>query len=631
MPFDIKKFENIKPDDCRLDRQVNRLEGQNYATQNIVQTITTSIQHIGNGVRAFVVFGEPQSGKTEMMICLTAALLDSGKQVIIVLVNDNLTLLKQNLVRFKNSGIDPDPKSFSEILDPNIHLANKKWVIFCTKNSSNLQKLIEKVRAIKGKVIIDDEADYATPNSRVNQGEKTKINDLVGQLYDADGTYIGVTATPARLDLNNTYQNANDKWVVFEPHSEYTGQDYFFPSDPSNGLQYRLKILPDDHDDKKSIREALFNFLITVAYRNTTTKEENYSFLVHTSGKKQDHADDSKNVLEIIDVLSDKNNPAYAAYLEELWNLIVARYPDESNADKIMRYILTNISRTSVTVINSDKDSQTWDAATNPQIPFTIAIGGNIISRGITFKNLLTMYFTRTVKGKVQQDTYIQRARMFGTRKSYLKDFELYVPNSLFQVWHRCFILHRLSLQSIRAGHAPVWYEGEGVSVVSTNSIDKTTVNVNSGEMGFEIFDYTTEVETTISSAYAGSITRFEALEKLANPTGSSKLPKFLLEYVKTTSPEGEDSVAIHKTTSIDNWTDTNQEQIERPRGFIGTGEMEESKFPKAVHHFKIMKNAAGKARLFYKYNAGSLRILRNMREGTATGIQEGGNNQPTA
>ena len=56
-------------------------------------------------------------------------------------------------------------------------------------------------------VIIDDEADYATPNSKINKQEKSRINELTGNLIGKTGVYIGVTATPARLDLNKTHEN----------------------------------------------------------------------------------------------------------------------------------------------------------------------------------------------------------------------------------------------------------------------------------------------------------------------------------------------------------------------------------------------------------------------------------------
>ena len=78
------------------------------------------------------------------------------------------------------------------------------------------------------------EADYATPNSKVNQSEKSRINELTGDLIGEEGTYIGVTATPARLDLSKTHQNQNEHWIDFPPHSNYTGQDKFFPVSVEN-------------------------------------------------------------------------------------------------------------------------------------------------------------------------------------------------------------------------------------------------------------------------------------------------------------------------------------------------------------------------------------------------------------
>ena len=41
------------------------------------------------------------------------------------------------------------------------------------------------------------------------------------------------------------------------------------------------------------------------------------------------------------------------------------------------------------------------------------------------------MFFTRGVKTIMQQDTYIQRARMFGNRGEEAKNFELTIPNAI--------------------------------------------------------------------------------------------------------------------------------------------------------------------------------------------------------
>ena len=100
---------------------------------NIERTIKEAIKNISSGYKSFVIYGEPQSGKTEMMIALAAKLLDVGNKIIIVLLNDNLRLLNQNLDRFKRSGIDPTPVDISEILEEEI--GEKRWIIFSKKIS----------------------------------------------------------------------------------------------------------------------------------------------------------------------------------------------------------------------------------------------------------------------------------------------------------------------------------------------------------------------------------------------------------------------------------------------------------------------------------------------------------------
>ncbi len=49
-------------------------------------------------------------------------------------------------------------------------------VIFCKKNASDLAKLNQKLERVHNKVIIDDEADFATPNALINKGDVTRIN-----------------------------------------------------------------------------------------------------------------------------------------------------------------------------------------------------------------------------------------------------------------------------------------------------------------------------------------------------------------------------------------------------------------------------------------------------------------------
>lgn len=462
MTFDINKFKNLENKSNQYEKQISRIQGSGKDISSIEQAVSEAENNFSQGINSFIIYGDPQSGKTEMMIALTAKLLDKGDKIVIILINDNVGLLEQNLRRFSKSGLDPDPKNYKEILDDVYQIKDYKWVIFCKKNASDLQKLIKKVGKFE-KIVIDDEADYASPNGKINKNEKTKINQLIGELLgdiSKNNKYIGVTATPARLDLNNTFKNANNKWVYFPCHKFYTGQDDFFPANLNNGnLKYQLEFLPEQYDIPKYLREALFHFLINVAYLNLfeNSQEQYYSMLIHTSGKTSDHLKDHNDIVSAIDILKDENR--FEKYVKTIHEIASRKY-GENKASDITEYILQNKNRNAILIINSKKDKDNLEKASNPKSLFTIAIGGNIISRGVTFDNLLSMYFTRTVKTKLQQDTYIQRARMFGSRGKYLKYFELTIPEQLYKDWHRCFVFHRLALDSVKSGNPPCLARG---------------------------------------------------------------------------------------------------------------------------------------------------------------------------
>lgn len=585
----------------RYEKQLDRLYQKNYSIERFENVTKKAVENINNGIKSFCIYGDPQSGKTEMMILLTAKLLDMGNKIIIILVNDNLQILKQNSKRFSESGLDPTPKIYLEIIDPEVNIGNQEWVVFCKKNPKDLQKLIGKIGNKDNKIIIDDEADFATPNPKISINEQTKINELV-ELLLGNGIYIGVTATPARLDLNNTFKNASLHWIYFEPHTEYTGQDVFFPINNDNdNFQYRLNLIPNQYDYPKYLRDALLNFLINAAYLHKKTNE-NYCMLVHTSGKKVDHLEDYRQIIKIFNILSDKNNNRLANYVEQIYNIAMIKFKDDKLAKDLTKFIIDNIKCYKIVIMNSDKDSKIFDYtdATKPVSLFTIAIGGNIISRGITFKNLLSMFFTRDVKHKMQQDTYIQRARMFGNRKDYLEYFQLTIPEKLYSNWHKCFVLHRLSLKSAIAGNAPIWIEDSKTRPVAASSIDKTTVKIDSGEMSFAIFDYNNDVIKTLTS----SGDPFEILGNLNNLLGEECLPKYLIDFIKEFSFDGKNSLAIHSSSDISNrGSDVDKDSIQRSKGFIGNSDLELKKYPHAVHHIKIFFNSNNnKARVFYRY-----------------------------
>lgn len=310
-------------------KQLIRVKNDGNKTVEIEAAVDQAIVKLPKAAKgSLVIYGDPQSGKTEMMICLTARLLDKGHKVIVHLMNDSVDLLSQNLARFRLAGLAPAPRSSSDLANSPLPTGHKA-VLFCKKNSKDLQKLIAELANAGPIIVIDDEADYATPNAKINKQERTKINELVSTLLGCDGTYIGVTATPARLNLNNTFDNKPETWVRFRPYRGYCGQDEFFPL--HGKLPYRLKLIEGAGTDDDAKR-ALARFLVTVAHLNTAAiakgcSEENYTFLVHTSGKKEDHAHDRKVIESAMTALESGGGDEFDAILAVVYKEASELYP----------------------------------------------------------------------------------------------------------------------------------------------------------------------------------------------------------------------------------------------------------------------------------------------------------------
>ena len=281
MAIDFQKLKRTPT--SRYLKQIERVRHIKGYVKSIEDTVEKTIDNLSKGANRLAIYGEPQSGKTEMMIALSARLFDEGNKCIIILVNDSVDVLSQNYDRFLESGIVPTPKNLGDLEQTMDLLKSKELLIITKKNQSNLRNLLEYLKKTnnKGRILIDDEADYATPNAKINldldkkTGEKdpkTVINKLVQSILDLNGAessiYIGVTATPQRLDLNNTFNNQREFWVFFDTHPNYHGHDIFFPDiqDGQYKVPFHLEVLPDQGDNDSYLINALLRFMINVAH-----------------------------------------------------------------------------------------------------------------------------------------------------------------------------------------------------------------------------------------------------------------------------------------------------------------------------------------------------------------------------
>ena len=122
--FNLNQLKKETTNDNRYERRLAKLVSLGQEVERIKGVVENAVANIQSGQRSFVIYGEPQSGKTEMMIALTAKLLDVGFKLVVVLLNDSVQLLGQNLERFQRSGLAPSPKKFSEVLPPEITIGD---------------------------------------------------------------------------------------------------------------------------------------------------------------------------------------------------------------------------------------------------------------------------------------------------------------------------------------------------------------------------------------------------------------------------------------------------------------------------------------------------------------------------
>lgn len=604
--------------ETQFDDRIASLKKKGVETKSIEKTVKETITNLKTkNSRSLVIFGEPQSGKTEMMIALNAKLLDEGYPILINLVTDSVDLLDQSLKRFRASGLNPSPKHYDELPHDPKRLKGRAWVVFCKKNARNLEKLIELMRLEDKLIIIDDEADYASPDGNVNKPEydKTKINKLISKLLGESGKYIGVTATPARLNLNNTFQNESENWVDFAPHSKYVGQDFFFPA--GNQFDYSVNTFPSDQGhEKQEIEKAILHFLCGVAKLHQAGKQKNYTMLVHTSGKKIEHAEDIEIIHSTLSILSNPTHGGFERLRKKLYD--ISKTYSDSNSSAIGEFVLRNINRNVIVEINSTtpKPGKVAEIA-DPTSLFSFGVGGNIISRGVTFDNLLSMYFTRSVKGKFAQDTYIQRARMFGARQEYKEHFQLWIPTELMSNWTKCFAFHKLALEALRSGSGvPVWLADHKTTPTSPASIDRSSVDFEGGEMSFGIFDFDAELVPDLFERKNRSDR--EMLDILRDNLSPSVFPPYVYNYLFQELRSGHRLISFHRPsgfgTSGSKYSPEEKRLIRRTKGIFATNEYERSEIPNARHHLKVFHNGDGKARLFYKINGGSIKFLQNRR-----------------
>lgn len=517
-----------------------RHEWATPATLQSVERLTDDIlgrledpERPGEWDRRGLVVGHVQSGKTANYTGLICKATDAGYRLIVVLAGMHNNLRSQTQVRLEEGFLgysslageaqqpigagllDPsliagtitdrtDKGDFSKGVAQQFNIApgQQPLLFVVKKNVHTLRNLLKWVqgfahdheaetgRKFVGGVpilVIDDEADQASVNSRDMDSEPTRINGLIRRLLYSfqQSAYVGYTATPfANIfihDQARTDECGQDlfprSFIISLPTpSNYMGPTRVFglAGDSDAGIEGKPPMplvrpaddgrdwIPDKHKKDlvprypgeggipPSLHEAILSFILAGAVKEVRgLGHQHHSMLVHVTRftAVQEHVarqvgehldslkralvygdgDSPKGVLDELKALCEQD---FLPTTERMRSLL-----DEGDAElqpvtweQASASIRKVVESIQIHVVNgTSADALEYEANREAGLK-VIAIGGDKLSRGLTLEGLSTSYFLRSSK---MYDTLMQMGRWFGYRQGYIDVCRLYLPEDL--------------------------------------------------------------------------------------------------------------------------------------------------------------------------------------------------------
>ena len=463
------------------------------------ETLQRIMSYIGDpsaisfSVRGLVV-GDVQSGKTSNYLGLVAKAADAGYRVIFILTGTIESLRRQTQERVEEGFVgydvtaamdvgvgrgDRTPKSFTSRLkdfvadddqNTNIKISNypsEPMIFVLKKNASVLKKLFTSLKNINTNrqyqridvpmLLVDDEADNASINTRKPEDDPTKINRSIRDILSlfSKSSYVGFTATPfANVFINYDSEVEMLKDDLFprdfiyslKPPSNYCGsRKYFF--NPNNNVRLikdgEETLFPMKHKKEwngrrlfDSVYHAINTFFIANAIRDikdvdTNTKTHrsmliNMTRFTNVQLVIKDIVNDYYSRMKNAVKQTHKLDPDYALTNELIASLKTTFEAEHKEIivngstitwNDVYKTIYQSIKDIEIVVVNSSKQSSrlNYDDHKNTGLR-VIAIGGLALSRGLTLEGLCVSYFYRTTS---TFDVLMQMGRWFGYRDGY--------------------------------------------------------------------------------------------------------------------------------------------------------------------------------------------------------------------
>lgn len=429
-----------------------------------------------------LVLGYVQSGKTSNFTGVIAKAADTGYRLAVVLSGVHNNLRRQTQVRLDQQIVDLNPLSWvpltTEQADfgrpvralPLLAQPGLRLLAVVKKNAKRLDNLVNWLDdASKAGILdrcpillIDDEADQASLNTKKEEEERAAINALILRLLDLPKVaYVGYTATPfGNLFVDPTIPEdlyPRDFIVDLPRPNNYFGPERLFgrqrftPEEPELTGHDMIRLVPNEEaaalrpPRKKadrdvfepsvtpSLDQALRWFVLATAARTVRHGSQQHStMLIHSSQYVASHALLWRPVCEMLRELRTRVASKEAAILEELrnqWHEETAKVPhDEFGATPVaFEEVLTALPATlealgdlttpegSGVVVDNSFSLRRLVYDENDPRP-VVVIGGNTLSRGLTLEGLVVSHFIRAAS---TYDTLLQMGRWFGYRPGY--------------------------------------------------------------------------------------------------------------------------------------------------------------------------------------------------------------------
>lgn len=439
-----------------------------------------------------LVVGQVQSGKTLSFTSVIALARDNGISLTILLGGTKRPLMQQTYERLtKDLTLDSLGSSSKWLIKKDSKISDKSEilralksqsdsfipdeykqsiVLVVMKNRAGIKKVENLLRSIQKEMnknlpvlIIDDEGDQASPNTKHEKDEYSATYSSIWDLRDAlpNHSFVSYTATPeANLLLELEDILSPDSVVVLTPGDDYVGGYDLFVDRSSNFVniipeeELEIATAPTEKDlPPKSLVDSLAYFLVAMAVAHKAFPVVRpISMLIHPDSKIDSHTKYRKWVKSILDrwVMHFEENhnidsnsyktPAdFVKAIQELEKTlkIADVFVDAQDPTKellrLVRYWL-NSEAIEVRVVNSEKPNHNVTPDEWKTKAGWILIGAGKLDRGFVVEKLAVTYMPRG-RGGGNVDTIQQRGRFFGYKKSYLSLLRGWVSEDLNEAY----------------------------------------------------------------------------------------------------------------------------------------------------------------------------------------------------